>query len=40
MTITTKNNDKKRMTPEERKTKVEELLQEHVDYSHMICKML
>jgi len=34
MTITTKNNDKKRMTPEERKTKVEELLQEHVDYFH------
>ena len=34
MTITTKNNDKKRMTPEERKPKVEELLQEHVDYFH------
>jgi len=34
MTITTKNNDKKRMTPEERKVKVEELLQEHVDYFH------
>ena len=34
MTITTKNNDKKRMTPDERKAKVEELLQEHVDYFH------
>ena len=32
MTITTKNNDKKRMTPEERKIKVKELLVEHENY--------
>jgi hypothetical protein len=32
MTITTKNNDKKKMTPEQRKAKVKELLVEHENY--------
>jgi len=32
MTITTKNNEKKKMTPEERKIKVKELLVEHENY--------